>query len=385
VNKEIKKIVVVTGTRADYGIYTPLLKEIQQHQSLELGLLVTGMHLSPAYGYTINEIKKDGHNIIGTVEILIQGDSHGNMARSIGLGILGMTQALEGYKPELIFVLGDRGEMLAAAIAGAFLNIPVAHLHGGELSGSIDESVRHAITKLAHIHFAATKRSAQRLVMLGEEEWRINRVGALRLDTIINTHLPSLQEVGQKYNIEFLKDKNYFLLVFHPVTTEKNSLKQQIKNVIQVLLKQKKPIICILPNSDAGTEEIMSIYSSYKSMNIKYIINFNHLDYLTVLKHSIALIGNSSSGIIEAASFFIPVLNIGSRQNGREKGLNVVDSETNIHSIERGLIKINDPHFQNQINKMKNLYGDGNASKQIIDVLEKIEFSKKLLDKRMTY
>ncbi|WP_227887218.1 UDP-N-acetylglucosamine 2-epimerase [Cytobacillus oceanisediminis] len=384
-NKEIKKIVVVTGTRADYGIYTPLLKEIQQHQSFELGLLVTGMHLSPAYGYTINEIKKDGHNIIGTVEILIQGDSHGNMARSIGLGILGMTQALEGYKPELIFVLGDRGEMLAATIAGAFLNIPVAHLHGGELSGSIDESVRHAITKLAHIHFAATKRSAQRLVMLGEEEWRINRVGALRLDTIFNTHLPSLQEVGQKHNIEFLKDKNYFLLVFHPVTTEKNSLKQQIKNVLQVLLKQKKPIICILPNSDAGTEEIMSIYSSYKSMNIKYIINFNHLDYLTVLKHSIALIGNSSSGIIEAASFFIPVLNIGSRQNGREKGLNVVDSEPNIHSIERGLIKINDPNFQNQINKMKNLYGDGNASKRIIEVLEKMEFTKKLLDKRMTY
>jgi GDP/UDP-N,N'-diacetylbacillosamine 2-epimerase (hydrolysing) len=384
--KKVKKIVVVTGTRADYGIYVPLLEKIEKDPDLELGLIVTGMHLSPIYGYTINEIKADKYNIIGTVDILLQGSTSANMARSIGLGIMGMTQILETNQPDLLFVLGDRGEMLAAAIAASHLNIPVAHLHGGEVSGSIDESVRHAISKLSHIHFPATSKSAERLKNMGEDEWRIHQVGALRLDTILNTSLPSFEDVREKYGLNFIQKNNYFLLVYHPVTTEVHSLKKQIKNVLDVLIKQQKEIICILPNSDYGTEEITSIYNEYKQhSNIKFIENFNHLDYLTVLKHSVALIGNSSSGIIEAASFQVPVLNIGNRQRGRERSGNVVDVTTALEDIEIGLRQVLSESFRQSVSRVSNVYGDGKASDRIVKIIKDLIIDDTILNKIIAY
>jgi GDP/UDP-N,N'-diacetylbacillosamine 2-epimerase (hydrolysing) len=384
--KKVKKIVVVTGTRADYGIYVPLLEKIEKDPDLELGLLVTGMHLSPIYGYTINEIKADKYNIIGTVDILLQRSTSANMARSIGLGIMGMTQILEINQPDLVFVLGDRGEMLAAAIAASHLNIPVAHLHGGEVSGSIDESVRHAISKLSHIHFPATSKSAERLKKMGEDEWRIYQVGALRLDTILNTSLPSFEDVRDKYGLGFIEKNNYFLLVYHPVTTEVHSLKKQIKNVLDVLIKHQKPIICILPNSDYGTEEITAVYNQYKQhSNIKFIENFNHLDYLTVLKHSLALIGNSSSGIIEAASFHVPVLNIGNRQKGRERSGNVVDVTTASEDIEKGINQVLSESFRQNVLKVSNVYGDGKASERIVEVIKNLTIDDTILNKIIAY
>ncbi|KZM55116.1 UDP-N-acetylglucosamine 2-epimerase [Aeribacillus pallidus] len=383
--KKVKKIVVVTGTRADYGIYVPLLKKIEKDPVLELGLIVTGMHLSPIYGYTINEIKADKYKIIGTIDILLQGSTSANMARSIGLGIIGMTQVLETNQPDLLFVLGDRGEMLAAAIAASHLNIPVAHLHGGEVSGSIDESVRHAISKLSHIHFPATAKSAERLKKMGEDEWRIHQVGALRLDTILKASLPSFEEVRDKYGLGFIEKNNYFLLVYHPVTTEVHSLKDQIKNVLDALIKHQKPIICILPNSDYGTEEITAVYNEYKQSNIKFIKNFNHLDYLTVLKHSLALIGNSSSGIIEAASFHVPVLNIGNRQKGRERSGNVVDVTTALEDIEKGLNQVLSESFRQSVSKVSNVYGDGKASDRIVKRIKDLIIDDTILNKIIAY
>ncbi|REJ27594.1 MAG: UDP-N-acetylglucosamine 2-epimerase (hydrolyzing) [Caldibacillus debilis] len=384
--KKVKKIVVVTGTRADYGIYVPLLEKIEKDPDLELGLLVTGMHLSPIYGYTINEIKADQYPIIGTVDILLQRSTSANMARSIGLGILGMTQVLETNQPDLLFVLGDRGEMLAAAIAASHLNIPVAHVHGGEVSGSIDESVRHAISKLSHIHFPATAKSAERLKKMGEDEWRIYQVGALRLDTILHASLPSFEDVREKYGLGFIEKNNYFLLVYHPVTTEVHSLKKQLKNVLDVLIKHQKPILCILPNSDYGTEEITAVYSQYKQYsNIKFIENFNHLDYLTVLKHSLALIGNSSSGIIEAASFHIPVLNVGNRQKGRERSGNVVDVTTAAEDIEKGLNQVLSESFRQNVSKVSNVYGDGKASERIVKIIKNLIIDETILNKILAY
>jgi GDP/UDP-N,N'-diacetylbacillosamine 2-epimerase (hydrolysing) len=384
--KKVKKIVVVTGTRADYGIYVPLLEKIEKDPDLELGLLVTGMHLSPIYGYTINEIKADKYNIIGTVDILLQRSTSANMARSIGLGIMGMTQILETNQPDLVFVLGDRGEMLAAALAASHLNIPVAHLHGGEVSGSIDESVRHAISKLSHIHFPATAKSAERLKKMGEDEWRIHQVGALRLDTILNTSLPAFEDVRDRYGLNFIEKNNYFLLVYHPVTTEVHSLKDQIKNVLDALIKHQKQIICILPNSDYGTEEIAAVYNQYKQHpNIKFIENFNHLDYLTVLKHSLALIGNSSSGIIEAASFHVPVLNIGNRQKGRERSGNVVDVTTDLEGIEKGIKQVLSEPFRQSVSKVSNVYGDGKASGRIIEIIKKLTIDDTILNKMIAY
>jgi GDP/UDP-N,N'-diacetylbacillosamine 2-epimerase (hydrolysing) len=382
--KKIKNICVVTGTRADYGIYYPLLEKLEHHPTFNLKLLVTGMHLSPTYGFTVKEIEKDGFDIIGKVDILLQGATHGNMARSIAYGIIGMTQIFESYPIDLVITLGDRGEMLAASIAASHLNIPVAHLHGGEVSGSIDESVRHAITKLSHIHFPATEKSAERIKKLGEDEWRVHPVGALRIDTIVNSELPRLEDVKAKYGLEGIID-DYFLLVFHPVTSE-YTISDQVYNIVSTLLAEQKPIICILPNSDAGTDQIISSYKEFeREEQLYFVTNFSHLDYLTILRHSLALVGNSSSGIIEAASFLKPVINIGSRQNGRERSGNVIDVQPTKNDIRWALNQIKSYEFQIKLQTVENVYGDGKASTRIIKILEDIEVTPSLLQKKISY
>ncbi|XQY91544.1 UDP-N-acetylglucosamine 2-epimerase [Metabacillus sp. HB246100] len=378
------RVCVVTGTRADYGIYVPLLKELKNNPNFELGVLVTGMHLSQNYGNTWKEILVDGYPIIEKVDILLQGSSHANMSKSVGLGILGMTSTFERYKPDLIFVLGDRGEMLSAAISASHLNIPVAHLHGGEVSGSIDESVRHAITKLSHIHFPSTKASADRIIKLGEREEYVFPVGALRIDTILNAQLPNFKEIKEKYQLSLKQD--YYLMVFHPVTTDLVPLSEQVENVLQALLEKGRDIICILPNSDAGTEEITRVYSQYeKEERITYIKNFHQLDYLSVLDNCFAIVGNSSSGILEAASFQKAVVNIGSRQTGREHSTNVLDVPPNKDEIKTTLDMIEQEEFKASLKEIKNIYGDGNATSRIISILGEMNFDNELIGKKITY
>lgn len=379
------KICVVTGTRADYGIYVPLLEALRNIDDYELGLLVTGMHLSPNYGNTVNEIIEDGYPVIDKVDILLQNSSHGNMSRSVGMGILGMTSAFERYNPDLVFVLGDRGEMLAAAISASHLNIPVAHLHGGEVSGSIDESVRHAITKFSHIHFPSTELSAERITKMGERPEYVFPVGALRIDTILNTALPSFSDLKDKYQLAI--NDEFYLMVFHPVTTDSMPVGVQVENVLEALLEKGRDIVCILPNSDAGTEEIMNVYERYsQEERITYIKNFQQLDYLTVLKHCYAMVGNSSSGILEAASFQKAVINIGSRQTGREKSKNVIDVEPTKAGIKETLNRIEEKEFLEELASIKNIYGDGKAAKRILSALESADLKDiRLIEKMITY
>ncbi len=378
------KVCVVTGTRADYGIYVPLLDELKNSKDFELGILVTGMHLSPVYGYTWSDIVEDGYPIIDKVDILLQNSSHGNMARSLGLGILGMTSTFERYKPDLVILLGDRGEMLSAAISASHLNIPVAHLHGGEVSGSIDESVRHAITKLSHLHFPSTKLSSERIIKMGERPEFVYPVGALRIDTISNAQLPTFSEVKEKYKLAVNGD--YYLMVFHPVTIDKIPTGRQVENLLEALLEKDKDIVCILPNSDAGSEEITKVYNRYfGESRITFITNFQQLDYLTVLMHCYAMVGNSSSGILEAASFQKAVINIGSRQTGREKSGNVIDAEPTRKAISTALTEIEEKGFQDQLHSIKNIYGDGKAAKRILEILYSIDLDYSLIDKRITY
>jgi GDP/UDP-N,N'-diacetylbacillosamine 2-epimerase (hydrolysing) len=379
------KICVVTGTRADYGIYVPLLEALRNHDDYELGLLVTGMHLSPTYGYTVNEIIADGFPVIDKVDILLQNSSHGNMSRSVGLGIMGMTAAFERYNPDLVFLLGDRGEMLSAAISASHLNIPVAHLHGGEVSGSIDESVRHAITKFAHLHFPSTELSSERIIKMGERPEFVFPVGALRIDTILNENLPSLAEIKEKYQLSFTDE--YYIMVFHPVTTDSIPLDEQVENLLTALLGEDKSILCILPNSDAGSEEIINVYNRFsQEEKIVYIKNFQQLDYLTILRHCYAMVGNSSSGILEAASFQKAVINIGSRQKGRERSKNVVDVEPTKAGIKEALHKIEERDFLEELSSIKNIYGDGKAAKRILSVLESVDLKDvRLIDKMITY
>lgn len=380
-----RKICVVTGTRADYGIYYPILEKLNKDPFFDLQILVTGMHLSPLYGETIKEIEIDGFSIASKVDILLQNATGASMAKSVGLGIIGMTQALESHNPDLVLVLGDRGEMLSAAIAASHMNIPVAHIHGGEVSGSIDESVRHAITKLSHIHFPATKKSAERIVKMGEDSWRVHCVGAPRIDSILHAKLPDIKTVFSKYNIPFATD-NYSLFVFHPVSTEVKDVASQIRECMETLVKTGKNYIIIMPNSDAGNDEIFKVYETYKlHSQFVFITNFSPFDYLAVLKHTNVLIGNSSSGIIEAASFKKPVINIGERQKGRERSANVVDTEVDMKEILSALEYISSSSFKAKLEEVENVYGSGNSSEQIVTILKQIDINDRLIKKIIAY
>lgn len=380
----MRKIAVITGTRADYGSYYPILKKIEADNDLSLEIIATGMHLSPQYGYTIDEIEKDGFKIKYKVDMLLSSDSGAAMAKNIGLGILGITNALEIILPDILLVLGDRGEMLAGTIAAAHMNIPVFHLHGGEVTGTIDESLRHAITKLAHIHLVATDKYGERIAKLGEDTWRIHVVGAPRADIILHTKFLTKDEILKKYGLVNLTEYN--LLVFHPVTTEINLVEEQVNNIINALEVIKIPTIIILPNSDAGNQLILNVYNKYRDNQLLYFFaNLNHFDYLALLKNANTLIGNSSSGIIEAPLLKKATINIGSRQFGRERSGNVIDVNAVTNEIVSAYLYSQSSEFQQIVLQSENIYGDGTSTTKVINLLKKIEINYKLIQKKITY
>ncbi|HFN3097592.1 TPA: UDP-N-acetylglucosamine 2-epimerase [Enterococcus faecium] len=366
----MKKILIVSGTRADYGIYKPVAENLLQ-DNWDVSFVVSGMHLSHKYGFTKELILADGFRISGEVQSLFLENNKGNMARSVALEINGFTNIFEQTSPDFVLLLGDRGEMLAAAIACLYLGIKTAHIHGGEVSGTVDESIRHAITKIASVHFAATEKSKERLIKMGEDSWRVFPVGAPRIDTILNNRLPSFRDIKEKYHLKFEK-KKYVLQVFHPVVTELENIEKQILALINSMEQQSQPIICILPNNDAGSEIIRKMYQKYLKTDIIYITNLEPEEYLTILKECKFMIGNSSSGIIEAASFKIPVINLGTRQNGREQSKNIINANLNENEIETALNKIQDPQFIKSLKNVKNIYGDGNSSRRITKTLNQI-------------
>lgn len=379
----MKKILVVTGTRADYGIYYPILKAIEQDWEMDLRLLVTGMHLSPQYGNTVKHIENDGFQISAKVDCLLQGSTHANMAKAIGLAIMGMTPVMEDVAPDCVIVLGDRGEMLAASIVSAHLNIPLVHVHGGEVSGTIDESVRHAISKLAHIHLAATEESRNRLIRLGEDPWRIHVVGAPRIETIQSSVFPQIDIVKEKYKLKFNDD--YLLFAYHPVTTNLEEI-QQLQEMLSVLLDTDMNIVCILPNADAGSDLVLNAYRVFETdEKMHFVKSFEQLDYLSILQNAKLMVGNSSSGIIEAASFHIPVVNIGSRQDRRERSANIIDIATNARDLKQALANALTEKFLKKVTMTDNVYGKGNTSKLVVEILKGIAASKELIQKTITY
>lgn len=371
-----KKICVISGTRADYGILRPVLKEIKNSEKLDLMLIVTGMHLQKEFGNTYHQIENDLQKYIKV------------KAKDIGETISKFSKLFVQAKPDIVIVLGDRGEMLAAAIAANYLAIAVAHIHGGELSGHVDGVIRHAITKLSHLHFAATKKAKERIIKLGEERWRVIEVGAPGLDSIINANISDEKYLRKKYALDITKP--LIIIVQHPVLAEAKESGAQIKETFKAILNyqnKKIQVIVIYPNSDIGNLDMIWEIEKYrKEKNIQIYKSLPHNDYLGLLKIAKVLVGNSSSGIIEAASFKLPVINIGTRQDYRERGVNVIDVGYNHKEISKALNKIleRDKMFLKRLKQIKNPYGDGNASSRIVHTLEKMDFTK-LLNKKMTY
>ena len=378
-----RKISVVTGSRADYGLLRPVLNEILKNNKLNLYLIVTGTHLSKKHGFTVKEIINDGFKIFSKIDTVPQGNSTYHMAKSLGDGITKFAYLFKQLKPDINLILGDRHEILSAALAAAYMNIPNAHIHGGELSqAGIDEYNRHAITKISNIHFAATKESKKRIIKLGENPKFVFQSGSPGIDEFISGKISTKKLLEKKYDLEF--DKNIFLLVYHSVTTEIENAEIEITNILKALIKFKKPIIAISPNSDAGNRIIFTKLQEYsKSYSfIRIYKSIPRSDYLGMLENCSLLIGNSSSGIIEGSYFDLPVVNVGIRQNKREKGNNVINVKNNLSDI---ILGINRSLNSNKKYRKKNLYGEGKSAKTIVKILKTIPINKELIQKKMAY
>ena len=370
------KIFIITERRADYSRFKPILELIQQDKDLEYNLAVTGAHLVETMGLTKNEIFNDGFKIDYEIEMFRKDeDSGASMVRAFATVAEKVTYCLEDSKPDLILSGFDIGANLAVTIAGAHMNIPVAHIQGGEVTGTIDESIRHAMTKFSHFHFASNQDAVERLIKLGERKDTIFNVGCPSIDAILK--IKNNTTILKKYN---LKRDNYFILLQHPVTSEINNSKSQIKITLEAIKYSKINVLIILPNNDAGFSEIIK---ELKSSKIQYVESLNLEEYINLLKNSSGLIGNSSSGIHETSTFNVPTINIGTRQNGRLRPDNVIDVDHDKNQIIKAIekcIKIKRDKI-----KFNNPYGDGKSTERIISIIKKLDLSNKIIQKQITY
>lgn len=376
----MRKAIYVSGTRADFGLMKRSLLEINDHSELSISVCVTGMHLDQRFGYTFTEIKDADLPIAGEIPVDLSAGNGAAMSIALGEAVVLMTSLFERERPDVVLVLGDRGEMLAAAIAAIHLNIPIAHIHGGELSGTVDEPVRHAISKLSHIHFVTTEGARERLVKMGERVENIFISGAPGLDGILESASSSKQELFDQQ--QFDVNLPATMLLFHPVLQEADVAGEQVDAILQVVTERKLQTVCLLPNSDGGNDKVRARILAYKNNeNFRIVTHFERQVYLSWLKWACFLIGNSSSGIIEAASFDLPVINVGSRQSGRERSANVYDVPADAVEIAGAI----DAVMALNQKKYVNVYGDGTAGKTICRVLSQITLDSQLLKKQNTY
>lgn len=366
------KVCVMTGSRAEYGLLFPLLKTIKEDRRLELQLLATGMHLSPQFGYTYKIIEQDGFSIDEKVEILLAGDSKTDIVKSMGLGLLGFSDSIRRLNPNWVVVLGDRFEAFSFAVAAYMQGIPIAHIHGGEVTeGANDDGLRHAITKLSYLHFTSTDIYKKRVMQLGEETSRVYNVGALSIDNIQNLKLLTKEELEKTLGIS-LREK-FLLVTYHPVTLDSRPSVQLFGELLNALSEEEEfQIIFTLPNADADSRPIIDMIYNFVEVNRSRAYVFTtlgQLKYLSALKYSYAVVGNSSSGIVEAPALGVPTLNIGDRQKGRVMTNSIIQTETTKNSILDAFQKLSDKNFRKSCELIINPYGDGNTAKKIVDVI----------------
>ena len=380
----MRTIGVVTGARSDYGIYLPILRRMQQDPQLKLHLIVTGMHLAHQFGFTVQEIEKDGFEIGDRIEMLLMSDTSEGIAKSLGVGVMGFAQSYTRFCPDVLLVLGDRLEMLAAVAAALSFKIPVAHIHGGESTqGAIDESIRHAITKMSHFHFASTDSYARRIIQMGEEPWRVVVSGAPSLDNLSAIDLLSRQEMKDAYGLT-LHDST-LLVTYHPVTLEFEETEAQIRELLAALGEMNRPVICTYPNADTQSHSVIELIHEFverDTQRSQIAVNLGTQGYFSLMSHAAAMVGNSSSGIIEAASFELPVVNIGNRQSGRLRAKNVIDVGYARTEIVQGIKKALSAEFKAGLSDLMNPYGDGAAADRIIGKLRELKLDGELLHKR---
>lgn len=368
----MKKICVITGTRAEYGLLKPLIQKINRDENMELQLVVTGMHLSPEFGLTYQEIEQDGFKITDRNEMLLSSDTPNGITKSIGLGVIGFADIFTRTEPDIVVILGDRYESLAAASAAMVHRIPIAHIHGGELTeGLIDESIRHAITKMSALHFTSTEIYRNRVIQLGEQPCRVFCVGALGVENIKTQTLMSREELAESLGGHL--DKPYIMVTFHPVTLENNTVKEQFENLLSALdTVGGYRIIFTKANSDTDGRVINQMIDEYVSHNKNRATAYTSLGmvrYLSAVKHCEMVVGNSSSGIVEVPSFHIPTVNIGDRQKGRVRGKSVIDCDCTVEEIAAAIRTAQAMHRNNDLLSEMNPYEGTNTSETILSTI----------------
>ena len=378
-----RAIGVVTVSRSDYGHLVPVLREISAAPDLRLLLFVAGAHLSPRFGRTVGLVEADGWPITASIDLLEADDSPAGIAASMARGVDGFARAFTRQRPEVLVLLGDRFEMLAAAVAALPLVLPVAHVHGGEESeGAIDNQMRHAITKLSHVHFASAEPHARRIARMGEEPWRIHVTGAPGLDRIRPSELMSRAEVAASLGLPQVGP--WLVVTFHPVTLEYGATERHVDELLAALDKLEAALVLTYPGADTAGRTIIDRIEEFAGHhpNVRLETSLGDRLYLSMLEHADAMVGNSSSGLIEAPSFGLPAVNIGSRQAGRLRGANVIDVEPERDDILRGIDSALTPGLRARLRAMANPYGDGRASSRIVEVLRQLELTPRLVRKR---
>ena len=379
----MRKICVITGTRAEYGLLKNILCKIKSNNKLKLQLVVTGTHLSEEFGYTINEILKDKFEIDEKLPILMNAN---NIAKEMGLLMIQLSQTFERIKPDMLLVLGDRYEILSATSVAMTMNIPIAHISGGEITeGLIDEQIRHAITKMSHIHFPGADIYSKNIINMGEEPWRVFSVGDPAIENIKLMKFLSEKQLKEQLNVDV--DTDTLLITYHPVTLERDRLEYQVENLIKALNKVNKKMIITYPNADNGGDYIIKKLEEFAKVNQNVYLfkNLGTLRYLSVMKLCGAVIGNSSSALVESPYLKIPVVNIGNRQKGRLMANNIISCNNDCEGIIESINKVMSNEFKEEVKNVKSLYGEGNTSDEIVKVLENVGIDDKLLKKKLVW
>ncbi|GMV41773.1 MAG: UDP-N-acetyl glucosamine 2-epimerase [Myxococcales bacterium] len=380
----MRRVAVLTTSRADYGLLRPVMRAIVAAPDLELLPVVAGMHLVPELGHTHRAIEEDGFVAVETVEMLLASDTGRGVAKSIGVGILGYADAWARLRPDLLVVLGDRFEVLAAAVSALPLRLPVAHIHGGEVTrGAIDEQARHALTKLSHLHFVAAEEFRRRVLQMGEEPWRVIVSGAPGLDELLGNATLSREELGAFLGMDLREPP--LLVTWHPPTLEEpTAAVAQAVVLVASLEVLGVPCVVTAPNADAGGRAVADVLRSFVARAPErrcFVESLGSCRYASLMRHAAAMVGNSSSGLLEAPSFGLPAVNVGSRQEGRLRGRNVIDAAPTTDAIGAAIARALDPTFRAALAGAPNPYGDGHAAERIVAALTTVELGPTLLRK----
>ena len=386
--KKKKIILGITGIRSEYDIMSSVFRSINRHPELELKLCVTGAHLSDSYGHTIDEIHKDGFVVVEEIESLINGDQPSSRVKGLAIQLQGLVQTVSRIKPDILLVLCDREEAMTTALVGAYMNIPVAHLCGGDrVIGNVDDQIRHAVTKLAHMHFVTNSESAERIARLGEQPFRIFDVGNPGLDRILETPIIDAAELSRRLNFPIADGDKIILLIQHAISTEINQAYEQMKISLNAVRELGIKTILSYPNSDAGGQQMIRAICEYESLPFLHVSkNIPRIEFINVMRRASCLLGNSSSGIMEAQLLKLPVINVGNRQMGRLHAENVQFIPHDKNQICAAIkLAVYDQAYRDSLIECSNPYGDGKSSDRVAEILAQVSIDDALLIKDITY